>query len=222
MISICNLSKSYGRHLALDQLNLEIPASKMVGLLGPNGAGKSTLLKILAGACVHYKGSVSIHGQPIGVETKKNTAYLSEQSYIPPNATARQMLRFYQDFFDDFEPPQALELLERFEVPLSKSFKRLSKGMQEKLQLSLILARKAQLFILDEPLGGVDPLARQEILELIVEQCHHASVLLSTHLIHDVQPYLDLAIFLKAGKIRACEHVTSLGSLEGVYKERMQ
>ncbi|WP_104753541.1 ABC transporter ATP-binding protein [Helicobacter salomonis] len=218
MIRLHNLSKSYGRHRALDHLNLELPTFKMIGLLGPNGAGKSTLLKILAGMCVRYEGEVHIANQHVGVATKQCVAYLPEHSCMPPHASAQEMVRFYADFFADFQAQRALELLERFEIPLKQSFKRLSKGTQEKFQLLLILARKARLFLFDEPLSGVDPLARAEILQLIAEECAHASVLLSTHLIHDVQGYIDQAIFLKAGRIMACHDVRQM-DLEQLYRE---
>ncbi len=224
MIRLNNLSKSYGKHKALDQLNIELPAGKVIGLLGPNGAGKSTLLKILAGMCVCYEGQALIANQNIGVETKQYVAYLPEYSYMPPHASAQEMLGFFSDFFSDFEPQRALSLLERFHIPLKTPFKRLSKGTQEKFQLLLILARKAQLFLFDEPLSGVDPLARAQILELILEQCAQASILLSTHLVHDVRAHLDIALFLKAGRFVACHQLKDQAdlNLESLYKECMQ
>ncbi|WP_120944495.1 ATP-binding cassette domain-containing protein [Helicobacter labacensis] len=223
MITLNNLSKSYGKHLALNQVSVELPAGKVIGLLGPNGAGKSTLLKILAGVCVRYEGQVLIAKQSVGMESKRHVAYLPEYSYIPPHASAQEMLVFFSDFFEDFDSQCALALLNRFEIPLKKPFKVLSKGTQEKFQLLFILARKAQLFLFDEPLSGVDPIARTQILTLILEQCAQASVLLSTHLVHDVQAHLDIALFLKQGCLVACHSIKDREiDLESLYKECMQ
>ncbi|WP_411709991.1 ATP-binding cassette domain-containing protein [Helicobacter felis] len=216
MLQVRHLCKSrFGRKI-LDNISFDLHAGEMVALLGPNGVGKSTLLKILAGLCARYQGEIMIQGHKIGLESKKIIAYLSDQNFIAPQAIALKMLDFYQDFFQDFNRERALELLERFKIPLQTPFKYFSKGMQERLQLLLTLSRKAQLFLLDEPLGGVDPCAREEILALILEQCAQASVLLATHLTYDIAPYAHRAIFLKEGKILVCE---KKADLEQAYKE---
>ncbi|WP_104749487.1 ATP-binding cassette domain-containing protein [Helicobacter cynogastricus] len=219
MLQVRHLCKSrYGRKI-LDNISFDLHVGQIVALLGPNGVGKSTLLKILAGLCVRYQGEVLIQGHKVGIESKKIVAYLGDQSPIAPQTNAFNMLNFYQDFFEDFDRERALELLERFKIPLKTPFKYFSKGMQERLQLLLTLSRKAQLFLLDEPLGGVDPCAREEILTLILEQCAQAGILLATHLVHDIAPYAHRIIFLKEGKIFASENKQDL---EQVYKEWAQ
>ncbi len=227
MISIENLSKFYGHHAALNGVHLQIPSAQTIGLLGPNGAGKTTLIKILTGMLKNYQGQVRIGNHPIGIESKKITAYLPDQDCYPQSYKALQMLQLYKDFFSDFDPQKALELLDRFQIPLRQPFKNLSKGTKEKLQLILTLSRKAKLFIFDEPLGGVDPIARQEILDLIIAECQdNATILLSTHLVLDVQDHLDWAIFIKQGKIIAFDRVATIkgehASLEGAYKEYLK
>lgn len=226
-VAIQNLSKFYHHRVALNDVSLSLPSAQIIGLLGPNGAGKTTLIKILTGMLKNYKGEVRINGYPIGVQTKRITAYLPDQDCYPQGYQPLQMVGFYEDFFGDFDKEKALKLLDRFKIPLKQPFKSLSKGTKEKLQLLLTLSRNAQLFVFDEPLGGVDPLARQEILELIVSECsQQASVLLSTHLVLDVQAYLDWAILIKEGKIIAFDRVETLKgkheSLEQAYKEYLR
>ncbi|WP_104748553.1 ABC transporter ATP-binding protein [Helicobacter cetorum] len=223
LVEIENLSKSYGSLKALDNISLKLPKRQFIGLLGPNGAGKTTLLKILAALNLNYQGKVKILGKSIGIETKKSVAFLSDGDFLDPKLTPLKAIAFYKDFFNDFDDLKALDLLKRFNVPLKREFKALSKGMREKLQLILTLSRNASLYLFDEPVAGIDPIAREEIFELIANEfSKNASLLVSTHLVVDVEKYLDSAIFLKEGKIMAFGNIEELKgdyySLEMAYK----
>ncbi|WP_163555877.1 ATP-binding cassette domain-containing protein [Helicobacter suis] len=223
MIEVNHLSKFYGAQKVLDDLSFTLPPGQVVGLLGQNGAGKTTLLKILTGLVKNYIGDVRVCGHALGIETKKITAYNPDHSMYPPNSHAKQLIGFYQDFFKDFDRNKALELLQAFKIPLKEPLKSLSKGTQEKLQLILTLSRNAQVFVFDEPLGGVDLLARLEILNLIVQQCNkQATLLLSTHLLLDVQSHLDMAMFIQSGHIIALEKVEILQEKHGSLKQAYQ
>ncbi|WP_163565359.1 ATP-binding cassette domain-containing protein [Helicobacter suis] len=223
MIEVSHLSKFYGAQKVLDDLSFTLRPGQVVGLLGQNGAGKTTLLKILTGLVKNYIGDVRVCGQALGIETKKITAYNPDHSMYPQNSHAMQLIGFYQDFFKDFDRNKALELLQAFKIPLKHPLKSLSKGTQEKLQLILTLSRNAQVFVFDEPLGGVDLLARLEILNLIVQQCNkQATLLLSTHLLLDVQSHLDMAMFIQSGHIIALEKVEILQEKHGSLKQAYQ
>ncbi len=227
LVEIENLTKTYGSLKALDNINLKLPKQQFIGLLGPNGAGKTTLLKILAGLNLNYQGEVKILDQKIGIETKKSVAFLSDGDFLDPKLTPLKAIAFYKDFFSDFDSSKALNLLKRFSVPLKREFKALSKGMREKLQLILTLSRNASLYLFDEPVAGIDPIAREEIFELIAKEfSQNASLLVSTHLVVDVEKYLDSAIFLKEAKVVAFGDVGELkkgySSLERAYKERLK
>ncbi|PAF51493.1 ABC transporter ATP-binding protein [Helicobacter sp. 13S00477-4] len=201
-IDIQHLYKNYKNTPVLEDINLSLPDKKIIGLLGPNGAGKTTLIKILANLLHQYQGKILIDGNKLGIETKKITSYLPDINYLDENWNAQKALNFFGDFFGDFDKLKANNLLKNFQIPSQRSFKNLSKGTKEKLQLILTLSRKAKLYLFDEPIAGVDPLARQEIFDLILQNTHsNASVLISTHLVNDVEDYLDMCIFIKDGKI---------------------
>ncbi|PAF48580.1 ABC transporter ATP-binding protein [Helicobacter sp. 12S02634-8] len=224
LISIKHLSKSYAGTKVLDGINLTIWPKQIIGLLGPNGAGKTTLLKILAHLLTQFQGSVSVNGQALGLQSKKIIAYLPDIDFLDPNVSTKDMLGFYQDFFEDFQMQKALKLLEQFSIPPLKRLKTLSKGTKEKIRLILTLSRKAKLYLLDEPIAGVDPLARQEIFDLILQnRSADSSVIISTHLVADVERYLNQCIFIKEGKIIAfapTENITNgFANLQESFKE---
>ncbi|WP_372628470.1 ABC transporter ATP-binding protein [Helicobacter pylori] len=227
MLKAEHLNKQIKKTKIVSDVSLEVKSGEVVGLLGPNGAGKTTLLKILAGLNLNYQGEVKILNQKIGIETKKSVAFLSDGDFLDPKLTPLKAIAFYRDFFSDFDSSKALDLLKRFSVPLKREFKALSKGMREKLQLILTLSRNASLYLFDEPVAGIDPIAREEIFELIAKEfSQNASLLVSTHLVVDVEKYLDSAIFLKEAKVVAFGGVGELkkgySSLEAAYKERLK
>ncbi|PAF49946.1 ABC transporter ATP-binding protein [Helicobacter sp. 12S02232-10] len=224
LVSINHLSKSYGNSLVLDDITLSLPNKKIIGLLGPNGAGKTTFIKILANLLTQYQGEILINGHKPGIESKKVTSYLPDVNFLDESWNALKAVDFYEDFFKDFEKQKALFLLEKFQIPLQKRFKILSKGTKEKLQLILTLSREAKLYLFDEPIAGVDPLARQEVFDLILQnRALDSSVIISTHLVYDVEKYLDLCIFIKNGKIIRFGNVEDVrngfGNLENAFKE---
>lgn len=200
---ICqNLTKKFGKKTILDNINLEIPRGKIVGLLGQNGAGKSTLIKLLNDLLTPTSGSILIDDQTIGVHSKHIIAYLPERTYLDKSLKIRDTLKFFAEFYDNFDRNKAEKLLQDLDLELDMYIKKMSKGMQEKLQLVLVMSRNADLYILDEPLGGVDPATRDYILDTILNNFSNgASVLISTHLIADIERILDEVIFINDGRI---------------------
>ena len=202
LLTINHLSKSFGAEAALTDVNLTIEPDRIIGLLGKNGAGKTTLLKLICDLLTPTDGEVLFEGAPIGVESKKEIAFLPERTYLDKSMTIQQTLRMFQDFYDNFDVNKAKKLLADLDLPEDRQISKLSKGMQEKLQLVLVMARKAKLYILDEPLGGVDPATRDYILDTILRSFDDgASLLISTHLIADIERILDDVIFLDRGKV---------------------
>ena len=198
VLSAKNLTKRYGSTLALDGLSLELPQGKIVGLLGPNGSGKTTLLKLAAGLLTPTSGTVTVCGEKIGPQSKGLVSYLPDKSY----QKIREILDFFQDFYTDFDRSRAESMLRALKLDPEARLKTLSKGNQEKVQLVLVMSRKAKLYLLDEPIGGVDPAARDYILNTIITNYDPgATVLISTHLIGDVERVLDEFIFLSQGKV---------------------
>jgi ABC-2 type transport system ATP-binding protein len=197
-----NLSKSFGSTKALDGINLTIEKGRIVGLLGPNGSGKTTFIKICNELLTPTSGEVRINGFNPGVETKKIVSYLPEKTYLNDWMKVSQIIRFFQDFYADFIPEKAYDMLKRLNIDPNSRLKTLSKGTKEKVQLILVMSRDAQLYLLDEPIGGVDPAARDYILDTIISNYNeNAAVILSTHLIADIEKVLDDIIFLKEGQI---------------------
>lgn len=212
MILECeNLSKNYGSVKALDNLTLKIKSGKIVGLLGPNGHGKTTLIKTLSGLLSKDKGKVLIDGKRIGVGTKKIVSYLPERSYLSPEMKIKEVVSFFQEFYEDFDAKKADAMLGELSLDKESKLKSLSKGNREKVQLIMVMSRKAKLYLLDEPMGGVDPAARDYILKTIISNySEDATVIISTHLIQDVEQILDEVVFLKEGKVMLHSDVDEL------------
>ena len=198
------LSKRYGHGdaMALDKINLSLYSGRIIGLLGPNGSGKTTLLKLANGLLRPSSGSLLINGDEVGTATKAIVSYLPDRVCLDPSSRIRDLITFYADFYADFRRDTAETMLANLGIDLNKRFKTLSKGNREKIQLVLVMARKARLYLLDEPIGGVDPAARDYIINTILNNySEDAALLISTHLIQDVERILDEIIFLKEGKV---------------------
>lgn len=225
IITINSLKKQYGDHIALDNIDLEIPKGKIVGLLGANGSGKTTLIKILACLLKNYKGDVKIDGKELGIETKKIVSYLPDRSVLPGHMNCNELLEYYNDFFSDFDCKRAKQLLISLNIDLNRKFCELSNGMKEKVQIILVLSRKAKVYIFDEPIAGVDPAARDIIFELILNSKRSDStIIICTHLISEVENILDYAIFLKDGVVTLRNDVFKIRescgkSLNEIFKE---
>lgn len=197
-----NLSKTYDQKEALSNVNLTIPRGKIIGLLGKNGSGKSTLIKLTNDLLVPTTGEVLINGKHPGVDSKKIISYLPERTYLDKEMTVKQVLKYFSEFYDNFDMDTAKRLLKDLDLDFNLRIAKMSKGMQEKLQLILVMSRKADLYILDEPLGGVDPATRDYILDTILSNFNEgASVIISTHLIADIERILDEVIFIDKGNI---------------------
>lgn len=216
ILSAENLSKAYGKALALDNVNLEIPAGGVVGILGPNGSGKSTFIKLAMGMLQPTQGTVLIDGQKPGVYTKSVTAYLPDANFLTEWMTVGQMTDYCADFFADFSTEKAGEMFSRLGIERKQRIRALSKGNKEKVSLILTMARNAKLYILDEPIAGVDPAARDYILETVLQnRAEGSTILLCTHLIYDVQSVLTQAIFLSRGQVALNAPVAELCEQEG-------
>ena len=214
VLTAAGLTMRYHNTTALDSLNLDLPKGKIVGLLGPNGSGKTTFIKLAAGLLTPKMGSIAICGKPVGTETKALVSYLPDRPYFSKARKITELLDYFQDFYSDFDRSRAEHMLSALGISLSVRFKALSKGNQEKVQLVLVMSRRAKLYLLDEPIGGVDPAARDYILNTIISNYDpEATVLISTHLIADVERVLDEFIFLYNGK------VIRSGSAEDVREE---
>ena len=197
-----NLCKSFGEKEVLKNINLVIPSGKIIGLLGKNGTGKSTLIKLINDLLTPTKGEILINGEGVGVSSKKIISYLPERTYLDKAMSVEQVISYFEDFYDDFDSVKARKLLKDLDLDTSLKLSKMSKGMQEKVQLVLVMSRKAKLYILDEPLGGVDPATRDYILDTILTNFDEdASVVISTHLISDVERILDEVIFIDNGEI---------------------
>lgn len=202
-VMTCNhLTKSYGHVLALDDLNFSIEPGRIVGLLGPNGSGKTTLIKLANGLLTPTAGVISICGTNPGRESHTEVSYLPERSSIPSWMSVEQLLDFYGDFYKDFRRHVALDMLKHLNISSKQRIKQMSKGTREKVQLIMVMSRAAKLYLLDEPIGGVDPATRDYILSTIISNYNpEASVVISTHLISDVEKILDDVIFINQGRI---------------------
>lgn len=210
------LRKTYGSKVALNDLSLCVETGRIVGLLGPNGSGKTTLIKLLNGLLTPDGGEILVDGKKPSPATKAIVSYLPERIALPEWMSVQQALRYYADFYADFSLPAALEMLRRLGLDSTARIKTLSKGTKEKLQLVLVMSRRAKLFVLDEPMGGVDPAARDYILRTILGNYNpEATVLLSTHLIADVEPILDEVIFLREGQLVLHDSVEQLRREKG-------
>lgn len=211
-----NLTKTYSGLRALDSINLNIESGKIIGLLGPNGSGKSTLIKLICGLLKQTSGEIAVLGKPIGVETKKIISYLPDHEYLNDWMKVSDLVTMFEDFYEDFDKDRALQMLERLNICMDAKLKTLSKGNREKVQLILVMSRRAKLYILDEPIGGVDPAARDYILNTIISNYdEEATVLIATHLISDVEQILDEVIFIHNGVIKLQKSVDDIREEEG-------
>lgn len=202
LIEIRSLTKNYGKKQALKNVNLSIQGGKIVGLLGPNGSGKTTLIKVLNGLLKDYSGRVEIDGQSPNQYTRSIISYLPDESYFQNWMKASDALSLFHDMYADFDIEKCMQLMKRMDLHPTMKIKTMSKGMKEKFQLALVMSRNAMVYVLDEPIGGVDPAARDLILEIILNSYSQDSlVLISTHLIRDIETIFDEVIFIKEGEV---------------------
>ena len=212
-----NLTKYFDHALALDHVNLEIQPGRIVGLLGPNGSGKTTLIKLANGLLTPSSGELRIDGQLPSPATRELVSYLPERPYLADWMTVSQLLDFFCDFYANFDRGAAEKMLMALQISPKLRIKQMSKGTREKVQLILVMSRRARLYLLDEPIGGVDPATRDYIIRTILTNFdENASIVISTHLIGDIEPVLDEAIFLKEGKIFAHRTVDEIRETEGM------
>ncbi|MDA1678737.1 ABC transporter ATP-binding protein [Bacillus cereus group sp. TH152-1LC] len=211
LLKIENLWKRYGLKAVIRELNIETTEGKIIGLVGDNGSGKTTLLKMIAGLQHPSEGSITIAGKKVGLETKEIVSFMSDKPVFDGWMTVKDSLFFYRDFYKDFDIQKAVDTIAEFKIPLEEKITALSKGMVEKLQIILTFSRKAKLYVLDEPLGGIDLVSREHVLELILqfyrEDC---TILIATHLIGEVENIFDEVIFLKDGESVLHENVEEL------------
>lgn len=217
LLSCHGLFKTYGNgYPALDRIDLTLMPGHIVGLLGPNGSGKTTLIKLLAGLLTPTEGMIRIKGMEVGPETKKIISYLPDQTYLSDSMTVEAVIRYFQDFYADFDVQRAYHMLQMLAIAPTDQLRSMSKGTKEKVQLILVMSRRAELYLLDEPIAGVDPAARDFILSTIVSNFDpRATILISTHLINDIEPVLDEAIFLSRGHILLYQPVKVIREQEG-------
>lgn len=213
---ICkNVNKNYGNKKVLKNINFSIPRGKIIGLLGKNGSGKTTLIKLINDLLTLDSGEILIDGKKIGVESKKIISYLPERTYLDKSMTVNEVIDMFSEFYDNFDSKKARKLLKDLKLDVNSKLSKMSKGMQEKVQLVLVMSRKALLYILDEPLGGVDPATRDYILDTILTNFNEgASIIISTHLIADIERILDEVIFIDDGKIVLIENADKLREKE--------
>ncbi len=203
LVEILGLTKAYDEHhVAVSNISLTLPRGKIIGLLGPNGSGKTTLIKMLNGLLMPTAGSIRIGGKPVGVETKAHVSYLPDRTYLSGNKKVKQILDYFADFYKDFSRERAVGMLQSLGIEPDARMNTLSKGTKEKVQLILVMSRQADLYVLDEPIAGVDPAARDYILRTILNNYNpNSSVLISTHLIGDIEQVLDEVIFMRYGHL---------------------
>jgi len=211
-----NLSKHFGNKNALNNINLNIERGRIVGLLGPNGSGKSTFIKLCNDLLTPTSGELQIAGNHPGIETKKIVSYLPERTYLNDWMKVSEIIQMFQDFYQDFNTAKAYDMLKRLNISPTERLRTLSKGTKEKVQLILVMSREAQLYLLDEPIGGVDPAARDYILETILGNYQeNATIIISTHLISDIEKILDDIIFLQDGQVVLTKSVDEIRQENG-------
>ena len=220
-----NVCKSYGNKEVLKDVNLSLPSGKIVGLLGKNGSGKTTLIKAINGLLSIDKGEVLIDGKNVGIDTKKIISYLPERNYLNVHKKVKDIIDYFSDFYEDFDKDKVYKLLNNLNIQADDKLVTMSKGMREKVQLALVMSRRAKLYILDEPMGGVDPATRDYILDTILNNFDEgATILMSTHLISDIERVLDEVVFIDDGRITRCESAEKLReetgkSIDEVFRE---
>lgn len=225
VLEIKGISKSYGKKEALNNINLSIERGKIIGLLGPNGSGKTTLIKLINGLLTPNKGEITVNGNKIGNESRLAVSYLPDKTYLPDWMKVSDIFKMFTDFYGNFEIEKARDMLGRLNISEGERLKALSKGNKEKVQLILVMSRNAKLYLLDEPIGGVDPAARDYILNTIITTYNpDASVIISTHLISDIEKVLDEAIFIDRGQIVLHDTVDNIRenmgkSVDGYFRE---
>ena len=216
LIEIKNLNKFYGKKQALNNVNITIEPGKIYGLLGPNGSGKTTLIKVINDLLTPSSGEILIKGKEPGIESKKIISYLPERTYLNMNFKVKELLDFFSDFYDNFDRKKAKSLLKKLNINEEDKLKTMSKGTKEKVQLILVMSRKADLYILDEPIGGVDPASRDYILETILSNFDNkSSMIISTHLIQDIESILDNVIFINNGNITLNDEADNIRKEKG-------
>ena len=203
LIEIAGLTKAYdSKHIAVNNITLSLPRGKIIGLLGPNGSGKTTLIKMMNGLLTPTHGNIRINGQFVGADTKAHVAYLPDRTYLSGGQKISRVLDFFCDFYLDFQRDKAMAMLQSLNIDPDMKLKALSKGTREKVQLILVMSRDADLYVLDEPIAGVDPAGRDYILRTIINNYNPGStILLSTHLIGDIESVLDEVIFMRYGHL---------------------
>lgn len=202
LVEFKNVDKCFGNKKALDNVSINIEKGKIYGLLGPNGSGKTTMIKLINDLLTPSNGEVLVNGLKPGIESKKIISYLPERTYLNMNIKVTELLEYFNDFYDDFDSDKALKLLKKLNISPDDKLKTMSKGTKEKVQLIIVMSRKADIYILDEPIGGVDPAGRDYILETILNNFNEgASIIISTHLISDIEKILDDVIFINKGKV---------------------
>lgn len=216
IIECHNLTKKFGHTVALSNINLQIERGQIIGLLGPNGSGKSTLLKLANELLTPTEGGILIDGKKPGIDTKKIVSYLPEKTYLNDWMCVQQIIDFFADFYDNFNPEKAYDMLNRLNIAPQDRLKTMSKGTKEKVQLILVMSREAELYLLDEPIGGVDPAARDYILETILSNYNeNASMIISTHLIADIEKILDYVVFINQGQVVLTSSVDEIRDQKG-------
>ena len=221
-----NINKNFGEKEVLKDVNLKIESNKIVGLLGKNGSGKSTLFKLANDLLTPTSGEILIDGKSVSVESKKIVSYLPERSYLEPNLKVSEAIKTFETFYEDFDSKKAEKLLKDLDLDSEMRLSKMSKGMKEKVQLVLVMSRKAKIYILDEPLGGVDPASRDYILQTILKNFdENATLLISTHMVADIEKILDEVIFIDNGKIVLQENADELrakekGSIDEIFRRK--
>lgn len=225
LLEIKNVCKNYGKKEVLKDINLNLPEGKIIGLLGKNGSGKTTLIKLVNGLLSLDKGEILVDGNVVGVDSKKIISYLPERNYLNVHKKVKVIIDYFSDFYEDFDKDKAYELLGNLDIKIDDKLSTMSKGMREKVELALVMSRRAKLYILDEPMGGVDPATRDYILDTILNNFNEgASILMSTHMISDIERVLDEVIFIDDGKITRYDQADKLRekygkSIDEIFRE---
>ncbi len=216
LLKVDKIVKNYGKKQVLKEISFEVGPGKIVGLLGPNGSGKSTTIKLINGLLKQNSGTITVKGNTPGVETKKIVSYLPERTYLNNWMVVKDIIDFFQDFYADFDRERAEEMFEKLDIELDVPLKTMSKGTKEKVQLILVMSRRAELYILDEPIGGVDPAARDYILKTIIQNYSEtSSIIIATHLIQEIESICDEVIFIKKGEVLLQGNVDDIREQKG-------